>query len=308
MLNPVSMKKSLLIILSLFILLPILAQKELYLSQYMHSRYTINSAFGGSSEALSVFGAYRKQWLGLNGAPASQFFSAHTPLKNEQIALGVEFFGQQYAVSQSNGFATSYTYRIRPSAHTRLGIGLNVGLSFNSADWNQIAVKSTNDPSFESAESRMTPLLGLGAAWYGDLFFAGVSVPNFFSSNWVDYNDSRFSLGDAHYLITGGYLVKMAQSWWIQPSALVHLSKQYGLEADAGVNLIWNNLLWLGSSYRTTEEFVVMAGYQVMTPLRVIYSWDKGLGTMGGINSGSHEISLRYEFGVKIPATNPRFF
>lgn len=302
------MKKSLLFLLSLLTLSSILAQKELYVSQYMHSRYTINSAFGGSAEALSMFGAYRKQWAGLNGAPASQFFSAHTPLKNEQIALGVEFFGQQYAVSQTNGFASSYTYRIRPSENTRLGIGLNVGLSFNSAGWNQIAVKTSNDPSFESAESKAIPLLGVGAAWYGDLFFAGVSVSNFFSSNWVDYDDSQFSLGDAHYLITGGYLVKMSQTWWIQPSALIHLSKQYGFEADAGVNLIWNNLLWLGSSYRTTEAFVVMAGYQVMPPLRVIYSWDKSIGSIGGLNSGSHEISLRYEFGFRIPATNPRFF
>jgi hypothetical protein len=54
------------LILIFYILLTISAsgQKAMTLSQYMHNRFAINSAFAGSREVLSVFGSFRKQWAG----------------------------------------------------------------------------------------------------------------------------------------------------------------------------------------------------------------------------------------------------
>ncbi|MBN2743723.1 MAG: type IX secretion system membrane protein PorP/SprF [Marinilabiliaceae bacterium] len=302
------MKKLILFALMLVVLLPLWGQKELYVSQYMHSRYSINSAFGGSAEALSVFAAYRKQWVGMNGAPSAQFFSAHTPLRNDRIALGVELFAQQHAMSHANGFTASYTYRVQTSANTQLGLSLNGGLAMTKAGWTDVSIKQANDPVFDAAESFALPVVGVGAAWYGEAFFAGVSVPNLFYNHPVVYDQTQFSPSDARYLITGGYLYQVTKQFGIQPSVLFNYQKESGMVSEAGLNLLFAQVLWLGGSYRTTRDVVIMGGVQVMPALRVVYSWDKSMNDMGGLTSGSHEVSLRYEFGVRLPVTNPRFF
>ena len=302
------MKKSILISLLLLTSTLCFSQKELYVSQYMHSRYTLNSAFGGSAGALSVFGAYRKQWAGLNGSPSSQFFSAHTPLKNDKIALGVEVFGQQYAVSKNTGFAASYTYRIRPTTSSWLGLGLNVGMAINSSGWNEVSVKSSNDPSFNSSESHTIPVVGLGAAWYSDRFFAALSVPNFFWADIARDQDAQFAFDQSHLLLTGGYSFQFSKMWMVQPSTLLHYDPEYETRVDVGVNVLFNKVIWVGGTYQTSKAMVMMLGYQILPQFRVIYSWDKGLGSVGDLDAPSHEISLRYEFNYRIPTITPRFF
>ena len=54
------------------------AQQDAQYTQYMYNTININPAYAGSRGALSIFGLYRTQWVGLDGAPETSSFSVNT--------------------------------------------------------------------------------------------------------------------------------------------------------------------------------------------------------------------------------------
>ncbi|HIC31522.1 MAG TPA: type IX secretion system membrane protein PorP/SprF, partial [Flavobacteriaceae bacterium] len=76
------------IILLLLGCLELSAQQLPQFTQYMFNTISINPAYAGSRETLSIVGLHRSQWVGLEGAPTTSTVSIHSPLKNEKIGLG----------------------------------------------------------------------------------------------------------------------------------------------------------------------------------------------------------------------------
>lgn len=302
------MKKIFLSVVVLVMWIPMFAQKEINVSQYMLNRYTINSAFGGSHDALSLLGSYRQKWSGINRAPSAQFFSAHAPLKNESVGLGIEVFSQNYSTMAETGFAGSYTYRVRPTTNSWLAFSLSGGMAFSNANWGDIDVKDTGDAAFVGDEKRSIPVVGLATAWYGKSFFAGLSIPNFFYYDIASNEDAAFNPGNSQYLLTGGYTFQVSNDFKIQPSTLLIINRKEGTFYDLSGSVIYKNMLWVGATYRSTDDIVGMVAFQVIPQLRLAYSLDYSTGELKGYNNGTHEFSLQFNFGYKVKTSSPKFF
>jgi type IX secretion system PorP/SprF family membrane protein len=284
------------------------SQKELFLSQYMHNRYAINSAFGGSAEALSIYGAYRKQWAEVNGAPSSQLLSAHTPLKNEQVALGIELFSQKYGATQHSGFTASYTFRFKTNYNSWLALSANAGASSFSSNWSKIPILNPIDAVFNNNETVSEPIFGAGVAWYNQKFFTGISLSNIFYTDIYTNSKGTVDLAKAECLLTAGYLWNISSTIQLQPSALMRLNTPFGNIFDVSGTLIWNEFIWGGLSYRNTNDFSTLLAIQPTQQLRIGYSFDFSMGDVSQYNNGAHEISLLYHWGLKSKTINPKFF
>ena len=57
-------------------------------TQYMFNTISINPAYAGSRETLSIVGLHRSQWVGFDGAPTTQAFAVNSPLKNKNMGMG----------------------------------------------------------------------------------------------------------------------------------------------------------------------------------------------------------------------------
>ena len=55
-----------------------LGQQDPQYTQYMYNPTSINPAYAGSRGSLSIFGHYRTQWVGLEGAPKTASVSINT--------------------------------------------------------------------------------------------------------------------------------------------------------------------------------------------------------------------------------------
>ena len=155
------------------------AQNDFLVTQYLHNRYAINPAFAGSREGLSLFGSFRKQWQGITGSPSSQLFTAHSPLRNNQMAVGLSAYNQKFMVAGNSGFSVTYAYRMQTSDNTWLSFALAPGVSFRNSDWSSISTIEPGDLAFSSNERVVSPTLGFGTAWYSDRFFV------FYCFNWL---------------------------------------------------------------------------------------------------------------------------
>ena len=302
------MKQILTIILLSVICVTAFAQKELVMTQYTHNQFAINPAFAGSREALSAFGAYRMQWSGIPDAPNAQYFSMHAPLKNDKLALGAAFFNEKISIVQNTGFSAAYAYRIKVGQKSRLAFSLNAGILSSKSSWDKVRLIDQDDPVFGENETYIAPMLGFGAAWYSQQFFAGFSIPDLFYTGTFDDESPVFEPSRTNYLITAGYLYAINPNLSLQPSTLLRYNPDQSTVVDVSANVLIQNVIWAGLTYRTNNELIAMAGWQVTPQFRVAYSFDYPTGDLSDLNSGSHELSLQFDFGYKINTVNPRFF
>jgi type IX secretion system PorP/SprF family membrane protein len=283
-------------------------------SQYLQNGLVINPAYTGTRGALSGFLSYREQWMGTPGAPVLQSASLHAPFKNDKVALGLLAQFMQYGVSKTNSIYGSYAYHIRLKKG-KLSLGLKGGIDMSNFDYSKIKPNVTPDQVFTGKDEKyILPNVGAGAYYFSDILFAGLSVPQFLSYKRTSSNSVQayHSFNDYDFVFSGGGLITFSEFFKFKPSVLVHYSlddtekiKQF----DINGNFILADMLWIGGSWRTNEQVAVgILQLQIGPQFMLGFSYDYPVGRMNSYSSGSLEFALRYEFGSKVSAANPRYF
>jgi len=306
--------KRLLYIFILLISIPfagVNAQQYSISSQYLTNGLVVNPAYAGSRGAMSVNLSYRRQWAQIKGAPEFENITLHTPVtKKEKVALGLMVNRTAYGITRTTGIYGFYAYSIA-TGPGRLALGLKGGLDITNANYGDTHVIESDDPEFTGSKSYSLPNIGAGVYYYTGKYFAGLSVPSILS-----YHQSKSSEYSVYYnhkldriFLSGGYLLDVSESFKIKPSFLLRYFFIDPLEMDLNANLIFGDILWLGGSYRIAEKAVVaLVDLQVTPQLRVGYSYDYPAGQLNSYTTGTHEISIRYEFEFKVSAASPRYF
>ena len=81
--------KFIIIALMVFSCNSVKAQQLPQFTQYMYNTISINPAYAGSRETLSIVGLHRSQWVGIDQGPTTQTLSIHAPLRNEKIGYKI---------------------------------------------------------------------------------------------------------------------------------------------------------------------------------------------------------------------------
>ena len=121
------MKKYLVIAYCLLPIAYCVAQQDPQYSQYMFNQLAINPAYAGSKEALSTAMFLRNQWTGIEGAPKTETFTLHGPLKKRKVGLGLAIISDKIGPKKTTGIMGSYAYRI-PIKNGKLAFGLRFGV------------------------------------------------------------------------------------------------------------------------------------------------------------------------------------
>ncbi|HUW91892.1 MAG TPA: type IX secretion system membrane protein PorP/SprF [Bacteroidales bacterium] len=307
------MKHSLYIII-LFTLLSqagLNAQQTPITSQYLTNGLIINPAYAGSRGALSTNLSYRKQWARIQGAPTFQNMSLHSPInKKEKVSLGLLAEYNTFGVTKDIGIYGFYAYNIS-LGHGRLSMGLKGGIDLSNTNYNNLEFIDPNDPLFMGSSSYKLPNIGAGFYYYTDKIFIGLSVPSILSYR-RDEADQFKVHPDYNILKTyfsTGALITFSEGFKVKPSVLLRYSLSEPLEIDLNTNFIIADVFWIGGSYRVAEKAAVgLIDLQVTRQLKIGYSYDYQTGHLNKYTSGTHEVSLRYEFEFSVSAASPRYF
>jgi len=291
----------------------LIAQQTPITSQYLTNGLIINPAYAGTRGALSTNLSYRKQWAKIVGAPQFQTLSLHSPVnKREKVALGLVAEYMTYGVTKDIGIYGFYAYNVR-LGKGKLSMGLRGGVDLSNTNYNNLQFPDGNpqDPLLMGDIRYVMPNIGAGFYYYTDRFFAGLSVPSILTYKSDAQNESgvspEFMMFKTYFLT--GTLIRFSDAFKVKPSVLVRYSMTEPLEMDLNANLIIADLLWIGGSYRIAEKAAVaLLDLQVTPQLKIGYSYDYQLGHLNNYTTGTHEISLRYEFEYSVSATSPRYF
>jgi type IX secretion system PorP/SprF family membrane protein len=283
-------------------------------SQYLQNGLVINPAYAGSREALCAMLSYRIQWMGTPGAPVLQSLSLHSPMKNERVALGLKAQFMQYGATKSTSVYAIYAYHIK-AGNGKLSFGLKAGADISNTDYTGLLLTNTGDPVFTSDDKPyVLPNVGAGMYYFSKRLFAGFSVPSFLSYKQTDQGSIQayHSFNEYDIIFSAGGLITFSPNFKFKPSVLVDYSLQETkklTQLEINGNFIIADLIWVGGSWRTSEEVIVGILQVQPTPqLMIGLSYDYTAGRMNSYSKGSSEFILRYEFGYKVSAANPRYF
>jgi type IX secretion system PorP/SprF family membrane protein len=284
-------------------------------SQYLQNGLLINPAYAGSRGALSAFLSYRIQWMGIPDAPVFQSVSLNAPMKNDKVGLGIMAQFMQFGFTKSQSIYASYSYRI--SLETgKLSFGLKAGFDRSNTDYSGLLTTTKNDPVFSTNDKPyFLPNFGAGIYYYSDKLFAGVAIPaflNYKKNTSTSSVEAHHSINNYDIIFSAGGLITFSQAFKFKPSVLIDYSLERTkrlTQLDINGNFILGNLVWLGGSWRTSEQVAVgILQVQINPQLMIGFSYDYPVGRMSSYSKGSTEFILRYEFGYKVSAANPRYF
>ena len=112
----------------LLLVLPFMAQgqTEEQSSMYMFNPLLFNPAYAGSRGSIHGVGIVRFQWVGIEGAPRSQFLSFDAPVARQNLGLGLHASNDNIgAHSRTSVFADiSYSLKLNKKGH-RLNFGMS---------------------------------------------------------------------------------------------------------------------------------------------------------------------------------------
>ena len=283
-------------------------------SQYLQNGLVINPAYSGTRGALSSFISYRKQWFGITESPNLQTISLHTPFKNERDAVGFLAKFMQYGISKTTSMYGNYAHHIN-FERGKLSMGMRAGLDISNNNFSNIRTVQPGDIVFTSNEDPyILPNVGAGFYYYSNRIFAGFSVPHFLSYRKSSGNSMQayHSFDEYDFIVTGGGLINFGEFFKFKPSFLLHYSLDESKKTkqfDISGNFIFGEIFWIGGSWRTNEKaFTGIIQMNVSQQFMIGLSYDYPLGFMNTYKNGSAEFCLRYEFGTKISAANPRYF
>ena len=285
------------------------AQQDAQYTQYMYNTINVNPAYAGSRNVLSVFGLYRTQWVGLEGAPQTSALSINSPIGDTRLGVGLSVVSDKLGPTNENQISADISYSIPTSEDFKLSFGIKGTANLFNLDKNKLTATNPNDISFQNLSNKFTPNVGAGLYLHSEKTYFGVSVPSFletirYADNSVSINKERLNL----YVI-GGHVFELSPDIKLKPAFLIKAIKGAPLQADLSANFMFVEKFVLGAAYRWSAAASLMAGFQVNESLYIGYGYDLETTRLRNYNSGSHEIFLRYEFfKYQKRIVSPRFF
>lgn len=311
-----TLKKISFVLILLLGTLSVKAQQMPMYTHYMYNTLTINPAYAGSRDALTVTALNRLQWVGFNGAPITQTLSLHTPLRSENLGIGLSISNDKIGPTNNTSIFADFAFIMKLNEKSKLALGVSGGANIFRADLNTLEITEPNDPSFAyNINNQITPNFGFGAYYSRARFYAGISVPNLIESNYSEINEPNGNvlIGKArrHYYFITGALFNLSPDLAFKPTMLVKVTNAAPIQADLTASFIIMQKLLIGGMFRTGDAVGALVGLDITDQFHLgcSFDWSYGLKT-SKYNQGSYELVLRYDFifNSKKQIHSPRYF
>jgi type IX secretion system PorP/SprF family membrane protein len=305
------MNRFILSILALLFPLQLLGQIFPLSDHYVYNALAINPAFAGCHDALSATISYRNQWVGFKDAPKSYMLSVHTPIYNDRIGLGLLIEKNSIGIFKETSFIGNYAYRME-LYDGKLALGLGFGVTAYNIAWNELDATDADDIQLiNNPASAILPTFSLGTYYYTRKYFIGISIPLLLRHE-IDQSTGKYKINNifsgSNYFITGGYELEISPRFKVLPSILLKYHPHNKIQIDYNAQISLKNRIWIGIGYRSRNMLVGMFQCQINYQLKLAYSYDFDLGSIGRYRNGSHEIVLNYVFKYARNVMGPRYF
>lgn len=281
------------------------AQQEFMITQYMYNGLAMNPAYAGIHEGISASFLTRHQWVGIQGAPSTQFVSLHAPMKYQPVSLGLLVYRDVIGVKKEHTSYFSYAYRIHLPNDIKISLGLQANFHQVNQDFVLSAADDPDDPLLQD-DNTLKFNVGSGILIHSNKFYVGFSVPQMLKTKFGSQQLESSSRLVRHYYFTAGYVFGLPNEIILKPNILIKEVADAPGQLDLNLNILLKNILWLGISHRWQESNSLLAAIQIGPQWQIGYAFDLN---NNDLNRTSHEVMLNFIFDLpKAKVLTPRYF
>lgn len=255
------MSRKLLFIPVLLVCVQVMGQQRPHYTQYILNNYILNPALSGIENYTDVKISVRDQWVGLNGAPKTTYFSIQAPIgkgdyRTSSTSFDVpgqnprgRYYWENYTAAEPHhgiGMTiisdrtgsfnrltanATYAYHLGLSPTMNLSAGFSAGITRVGLDNTKTDFSGTGDPYDPATSSaingeinRIRPDLGFGMWLYSKSYFVGISAQQIIPQKLSFSDDATFiSKGRLipHLFFTAGYRFMAGEDVNIIPSVML---------------------------------------------------------------------------------------
>lgn len=290
----------------------------------VYNGYFLNPFFynpaAAATDRLQINGGYRKQWVGVDGAPTITSLTATTLLNDSRVGVGLKASSISRGFLKSTDVSLTYAYGIPLNLTNRLFFGISGGMLSNAIDLKDVSTIS--DPALANLSSSMAPAAAFGVLYknasglnLGVTFPRMIQQPSLNATNSISPADNllvsaSFSRWDPKATkkpvrkTKGRSKKKPTKNIPFEFFSVYRYSSTNGglFEATGKLNL--HSAIWLSASYR--QNTGVVPGLGIVTDnVAISYFYEPGVA--GDLPFKTHEIMLTLKLGAekKFRGTKP---
>ena len=264
------------------------AQQVPQFSQNMFNKLANNPAIAGSSESINATVLHRSQWMGFDGAPTTLNLSVDMPVEVLHGGIGLNIVSDAIAEYSNLGVQLSYAYQT-DLGHGQLGIGASAGMFQSGLEGGNL---NPADPENFATESGSVMDFGGGLYYNTQDVYIGLSTLHITEPT-IENEENIIGLS-RHYFLLAGYYHEINPLVSLNPSIYLK-SDGSTSQLDINTNIIYNNKMWGGVSYRLDEGIVLLTGMNINDDLKFGIAYDV---VLNKIQNNSIEFMLGYSFKV----------
>ena len=281
------------------------------------SMFNLNPSFlNPAATGIEDYGQMRmglnRQWVGIDGAPATAWLNGEMRLRtnvdelsdsivSKGHGIGFNFYYDKIGPYASVNFNLGYAYHLPLSQDLVLSAGFAGGLHRTQYDISKsINPDQPSDPATAgqaSLSKKYSPDLNAGVQLNGKNFFGGVSFMQIIPSRFIDAPESE-SKYRGQLLGSLGYVFRFndeSTSLWL--SGIVKSDFANPVRYDLNAKFWYRDLLWVGATYRKSDALGAGLGLNLLKNISFSYVYEWGVSSyISSYSNGSHVLSIGFKF------------
>ncbi|MFP4089547.1 MAG: type IX secretion system membrane protein PorP/SprF [Cyclobacteriaceae bacterium] len=210
-----------------------------------------------------------------------------------------------YVVNDRQGIFNQTSAMLNYALHYKMGntvltLGVGGGVINRELDVSGITLgdQENVDPTYQAylaQQGMITDLdVNAGLLLRNERFFLGYSVKGLLQSELYATVDEISTTDQLRHYGMLGVRLPISSSLMVIPGAFVSYSELEPTIFDVNLRLRYQDLFWLGASYRNVETLVAMAGVNISDVINLSYAYDYGYAEVNNLSSGIHEVVLGF--------------
>ena len=283
-------------------------QNQYNITQYMVYQPFVNPASIATYTGISGSSIFRKQWVGIQGAPSTMAIAVNSKLGEKNVYLGGQFLQDNIGDNRFSNINLQFAYRAKLKDKSYLSLALKGGGNYYQSNFSQSYFSDANDPEFPNATTTgFLPNFGFGAMLFNPKYYVGFTIPTFlrYSTSLA----SSFNVNELHYWFNAGYSFDLNDKFDLNTSIFTRFLSGAPINGDINAQILYNKFIGLGINYRTSKEASAIFTCYLTKEIALSYAFDFTFSNFSTLSNGSHEIMLVYSKSKSklLQLTSPRF-
>jgi type IX secretion system PorP/SprF family membrane protein len=271
------------------------AQIDPKLSVFTFNPLFYNPAFAGSGGGLSVIGIHSSQFTGFDGAPQTQYLSAHGLWEESNLGFGLDVVNDQFGATRETGMNANVSYYLRLTSSLRLAFGMKAGMNSVRIDYSNLNISEPDEDIIQNSQFNMIqPNVGFGFYLFSESFYFGLSTPSVFMADRYDPFELGVSARDASYFLMTGLRLPVNDVVTISPNILARRLTGAPTSYLTSVIADFSGDAFFGFNWEYKSSVGLMGGFRFAEQFKGGYAFDFPTNSLGRYTRGTHTLFVSF--------------